>query len=350
MSRCAVSVRLFALVLVGALACVAGRPDLAAAHGPIAPSATSYEARVSAVPAGLQANVIDGDLRMWLGVGASETVVVLDYRGAPYLRFTRGGVAVNRNSAMYYLNQTPAQVPPPGLAPSTAPAWSQVSDGHAYEWHDGRLHALATVALAPGASYVGRWSVPVRINGRLGAIAGGLWHAESPSIVWFWPIVVLIACTLAARRMRSPELDRRVAQLLAVAGLLASAVIAVGRGLHGRPGVSVLGVITMAIIVTLVGLGLRRVLSARAGYFSYFAVAFLAVWEGLQLSPTLTHGFVLAAVPAFVARTATVVSLGCGAGLLLLGFRLADRTGPDEDEADDTRVENEDESSWEAYA
>ena len=39
-------------------------------------------------------------------------MVVLDYQGAPYLRFTPGGVEVNTASAMYYLNQVPAQTPP----------------------------------------------------------------------------------------------------------------------------------------------------------------------------------------------------------------------------------------------
>ena len=295
--------------------------------------------------------MIDGDLRMWLRVDPDETVVVLDYRGAPYLRFSRSGVAVNRNSAMYYLNQTPAEVPPANLRPATLPNWSRVSGGHAYEWHDGRLHALATVALAPGASYVGSWGVPVRINGRPGTISGGLWHAQDPSIVWFWLIVVLLACTLAARRVRSPELDRQLARALALAALIATAVAAAARELHGRPAVSVLGAITFAIIVVLVGLGLWRVLLKRAGYFSYFAIAFLALWEGFQLIPTLTNGFVLAAVPALLARAATVVSLGCGAGLLLLGFRLVDGDGlPDEDDPAEDEVEHEDQSSWETYA
>jgi hypothetical protein len=295
--------------------------------------------------------VIDGDQRMWLRVQPSVTVLVLDYRGAPYLRFSRSGVAVNRNSAMYYLNQSPAEVPPSSLRPTTAPRWSGVSGGHAYSWHDGRLHALATVALAPGASYVGRWSIPVRINGHVAAIAGGLWHASDPSIVWFWPIVVLLACVLAARRVRSPELDRILARSLAVAALIASAVVAVGRELHGRPGVSVLGVITLAIILALVVLGLRRVLFQDAGYFTYFAVAFLALWEGLQLLPTLTHGFLLAALPPFTARGATVITLGCGIGLLLIGFRLVDRHAPtDDDDRDETGLGYEDPSSWEAYA
>ena len=351
MSRRAGRLRLVVLVCVGALLGPCGVPGVAAAHGPVAPIATSYQARVAQAPAGAEAKVIDGDQRMWVRVEPSETLVVLDYRGAPYLRFSRSGVAVNRNSAMYYLNQTPAEVPPSNLRPTTAPKWSSVSDGHDYSWHDGRLHALATVALAPGASYVGRWSIPVRINGHVGAIAGGLWHASDPSIVWLWPIVVLLACVLAARRVRSAQLDRILARVLAVAALIASAVVAVGRELHGRPGVSVLGAITLAIILALVALGLRRVLFQDAGYFTYFAVAFLALWEGLQLLPTLTHGFVLAAVSPFIARGATVISLGCGIGLLLIGFRLVGPHAPtDEDDQDETGLEHEDPSSWEAYA
>ncbi len=65
------------------------------------------------LPAGLQAKVIDGDLRMWLQVPRDQTVVVLDYRGAPYVRFSPAGVDVNHNSSMYYLNQTPVALTPP---------------------------------------------------------------------------------------------------------------------------------------------------------------------------------------------------------------------------------------------
>ena len=93
--------------------------------------------------------------------------------------------------------------------------------------------------------------------------------------------------------------------------------------------------IMFAIILALVGLGLRRVLFQRPGYFSYFAISFLALWEGAQLSPTLLDGFVLAAVPAFVARAAAVVCLGCGVGLLLVAFRLVDQGEPDSSDGDD---------------
>ena len=67
----------------------------------------------------------------------------------------------------------PEQVPP-GLGPSTPPSWLMVSSGHGYSWHDGRLHALAATALAPGSTYVGAWRIPLRISGHPSAISGGL--------------------------------------------------------------------------------------------------------------------------------------------------------------------------------
>jgi hypothetical protein len=92
-------------VLGVALATVGAFPGSASAHGPVAPVALDYLARVASLPAGLDAKVVDGDQRMWLQVPAAQTVLVLDYAGAPYLRFSRAGIEVNQNSAMYYLNQ-----------------------------------------------------------------------------------------------------------------------------------------------------------------------------------------------------------------------------------------------------
>ncbi len=326
------------LVLLG----VGASPGVAWAHGPVAPIATSYEARVAQLPAGVDAKVIDGDQRLWLRVSPTMTMVVLDYRGAPYLRFARSGVAVNRNSAMYYLNQTPAEVPPANLRPTMPPRWSSASGGHDYSWHDGRLHALATVALAPGTSYVGRWTIPVRVDGRVSVIAGGLWHADDPSIVWFWPIVVVFLCTLALWRLRRPELDALAARVLGFGALIGIACAAVARDLHGRPSPSVFQLIAFAVFVGFVVWASRQLLLRRAGYFSYFAIGFVAIYEGGQLIPTLLNGFVLAAVPAFVARAAAVVCLGCGSGLLLLSFRLADLERADSDDPEELEDEFED--------
>ena len=314
-----------ALALVGVLVAVEAFPCVAEAHGPVAPIATSYMARLAEVPAGLDAKVVDGDQRLWLRVVPSMTVVVLDYRGAPYLRFSRSGVDVNQASAMYYLNQIPAETPPSNLGPTTRAQWDRVSSGHDYGWHDGRLHALAATALSPGSEYLGRWTIPLRIDGRVSAISGGLWHAEDPSIVWFWPILVLLGCVLAARRLRRPALDAGVARVLAVPTLIAVALGSAGQELHGRPTVSIGQYIGLGVILALAVWGLFWVLFRRPGWFAFLVIAVAALWKGIELVPTLLNGFVLAAVPAFAARAAAVLCLGSGAGLLLLMSRMADR-------------------------
>lgn len=311
--------------LLAILLALAAYPSAAEAHGPIAPVASDYFAKVLTAPAGLDPKVVDGDLRMWLSVPPQATVVVLDYRGAPYLRFSPAGVAVNHNSSMYYLNQTPfAATPPANLTATTPPSWHQVSGGHAYEWHDGRLHALAAVALTPGVAFVGRWNVPVRVDGRLTAVQGGLWHADHPSLAWFWPIVVLFACALAAWRVRRPRLDALVARGLAVAALVAVTIAGLGLELHGRPGVTILQMVELAAILAFVAWGAWFALLHRPGYFTCFLVGVGALWAGGVLIPTLLHGFVLISLPAFLARLAAVICLGTGAALMLLVFRLAE--------------------------
>jgi hypothetical protein len=90
--------------------------------------------------------------------------------------------------------------------------------------------------------------------------------------------------------------------------------------------VTVIQLIELGFVLSLVGWALFHVLTVRAGYFAYFVIAFVAIWEGLNLLPTLLHGYVLVAAPAFLARSATVLCLGAGAGLLLLLSRLADQS------------------------
>jgi hypothetical protein len=317
--------RTVGIALAGLVVALAAYPAAAQAHGPIAPAASSYFAKVLQLPAGLEAKVVDGDLRMWLRVLPTQTVVILDYRGAPYLRFSPNGVEVNHNSSMYYLNETPvAQTPPSNLSPTAPPSWHRVTGGHAFEWHDGRLHALAAVALTPGVSFVGRWRIPVKVSGQLDSISGGLWHSDDPTIVWFWGIVVLVACVLAAWRVRRPALDRLVARVLAIAALVAVTIAGLGLQLHGRPTISVLQFVELALILAFVGWGFSRALFRRPGYFTCFLIGVAALWAGGEMITTLLYGFVLISLPAFLARVATIVCLGTGAGLLLLVFRLSD--------------------------
>src|SRR5579862_2239460 len=70
------------LASAGALLALALLPSPAQAHGgPIAPVASSYLAKITGVPRGIVAKVIDADQSMWLAAAARDTVLVLDYRG-----------------------------------------------------------------------------------------------------------------------------------------------------------------------------------------------------------------------------------------------------------------------------
>ncbi|HEY6526647.1 MAG TPA: hypothetical protein VIY10_22870, partial [Solirubrobacteraceae bacterium] len=309
------------LVIVAVL----GMPATAAAHGPVDPAASSYLARVTQVPEGVTVKVVDGDQRLWMRADPRRTVIVLDYQGAPYLRFSRAGVQANDASAMYYLNQVPAQLPPLHTGPHVPPRWSSVSTGHSYGWHDGRLHALATAALAPGATYLGRWTVGLRVDGTPAAIAGGLYFAASPSIVWFWPIVVALLCVLAARRLRRPELDERVARGLAATALAGFAVAVTGQQLHGRPSVSVGQVIILAVALAFAAWGAWRLVRRRHGWFTFFIIAAVAIWEGASLIAVLLDGYVLLALPPALARVAVAACLSAGVALLPVVFALAER-------------------------
>jgi hypothetical protein len=301
-------------------------PEAAAADGPVTPTATNYLARVTRTPAGVDAKVVDGYLNLWMQVRAADTVLVRDFEGAPWVRFDRAGVQVNHNSQEYYLSQVPVPaVPPNGLKRTTRPHWFAVSSGHTYMWREGRMHALATIALPPGTNYVGRWSIAMTVNGRAETLVGGLWHTGPPSILWFWPIIVFLSCALAAWRVGSPGLDRRLGRTMTLTLLGLIALGMAGRYLHGRPDISTGNVILLLVILVALAAAAARVLSGRSGLPLLLATAVVALWAGLTLITVLTHGYVLLAVPALVARSVTAGLLGGSLGLALIGVRALDR-------------------------
>jgi hypothetical protein len=275
-------------------------------------------------------------------------VVVLDYRGAPYLRFSRAGVQVNHNSSMYYLNQVPAELIPGNTGPDTPPQWVQVSSGHAYEWHDGRLHALATTALAPGARYVGEWRIPLRLDGGPASITGALTYAPNPSVVWFWPILVALASVFAGLRVRSRTLDLRMARALAATAIVAFTVAALGEQLHGRPNVSVGQLVVLALALAFVAWAARGLVLGRLGWFGFFLIALAALFEGATLIGVLLHGFVLIALPAALARLAVAACLASGAGLVPIIFRLAEQPQRARTALREPEPEFEEDSAWDA--
>ena len=307
-------------ILVAAVTLLSGllAPAVCWAHGPVNPEASDYLARVTSIPSGLAARSVDGDLRMWLNVGTRQTVTVLDYQGIPYLRFTPAGTDVNERSAMYYLNQTPPEVPPTTAARNAPPRWQRVSTGETYEWHDGRLHALAAALASPGARALGRWEIPLRVSEHRTAITGVLDRAPPPSLAWLWPVALIALLGPALRRVRDEALERRVTRALAWFSLLAGTVLCLGEGLHGRPGLSIGRLITLAFELALVVWLARRLARGQDGPRIYGLVASLALYRGLSGISVLFRGYVLLALPEVIARAAVAGCLATSLGLGIL--------------------------------
>jgi hypothetical protein len=322
--RCAA---LLPICVAAVLAACAILPAAAAADGPVAPTATDYLARVTQAPTGLDAKVVNAYLNLWVRVPPRARVTILDFRGAPWVRFTPDGVAINRNSQEYYLSQVPvAAVPPKGLTRTTRPHWLDVSSGHAYAWREGRLHALATIALAPGQHYVGSWRIPVSVNGRAGTISGAMWHRGAPSIVWFWPALVLLGCALAAWRLGVPELDRKLSLRLALVLLSLVAVGMGGKYLHGSPSVTVGNLVLLLLTLAVLGAVAGRLLARRVGASMLLVTAVIALWAGVTLLPVLTHGYALVALPILLVRIIAVSLLGGALSLTLFALRMLDHS------------------------
>lgn len=324
-ARSRVVIAQIVVVAVALLVASSLAPPSAQAHGATDPSASSYLARVAHVPHGVSAQVVDGDLRLWLQVPAGKTVLVLDYQGVPYLRFRDDRVWANENSQMYYFDQTPPEDPPPGLKRTAPEHWLLVGSGRSYQWHDGRLHAFALEAIAPGASYAGAWKIPIVIDGRRSAVSGTLWYRAAPSIAWLWPIAILILCVLAGWRLHDARLDALMARLLAGLTLCGIALAAIGRDLHGRPGLSPVGLAELALIGIPTAWTAWRLARGRAGAFTFFLISIVAIWEALGLIPTLFDGYVLLAVGPFLGRLATIICIGGAIALLFPAVRLFGR-------------------------
>jgi hypothetical protein len=325
-------------------------PVAAQAHGPVDPSGSTYLARITHVPAGLQAKAIDGDLRLWMRAAPSLNVYVTDYRGAPYLHFARDGVWVNQNSSMYFLNQIPPVTPSTELGPATRPDWHRVTTGHTYVWHDGRLHAGATQARLPGSRFAGDWSVPLRIDGAAATIRGRLYYAPPPSPVWFWPVAVLLGCVLAGVRLRRPQLDRRLARISGGIALAGFVVASIGHQLHGRPGVSTGNVLALVVELVAAAAAAWWLYARDPGWLVLAAIAALTLWQGVSQIAALQDGWVLLALPATLGRVAVAGCLAGGAGLIpivLVGAERAARSRGQGPAADD---EWEDDEAWEPSA
>ena len=211
--------------------------------------------------------------------------------------------------------------PNPDLNPRAPPAWRRLTGGHSYLWHDHRLHALEPLAQGHRAeAVVGRWSIPISMDGRQSALKGELIYVP-PGPLWPWLLVaglLAAAVWLDLARSKSPAVRPTIA-----AALVATVVVwilRIARELYGRPevgltGYAEVGLTSVVGVVLLCGL-LHR--SADVRVFTALVVGLGALWEGLTMFRVLTHSVALTVLPTFVAQVGVAAALGLGAGLFAI--------------------------------
>jgi hypothetical protein len=110
-------------------------------------------------------------------------VVIYGYENEPYARVLKDGtVQINERSPAYYLNNTrfpTAEVPPIANA-KAPPLWKTFDHSGTFLWHDHRMH-YGSEAIPPQVKDQSRktkvfdYEIPLRIDGRKGAIHGTLY-------------------------------------------------------------------------------------------------------------------------------------------------------------------------------
>jgi hypothetical protein len=321
--RAAAAVTLGLAVLVG-LATPAG------AHSTSGPPASNFHTEVTGVrPAGAAVTVglgPDGE-RVELTTHAGVRVTVLGYRGEPYLRVSRTGVFENRSSPAVALNRSRI---PSGPAPDgriRRPRWVRVSDGPTARWHDHRAHWMggstpAVVRADPDHGHVvGRWRIPLRIDGAAAAITGTQRWSPPPAAGLWWGVAAVLALAVLAG----------IAVAARPVFLLALGLLTVAETLHlwgawpistastlGRLGENVPSIAAVVVSVLAAAWSARRGVDSAAPLL-ILAGLFAAVAGGFADLPSLSHSWVPSRLDPDVARLLVAVSLGVGTGVAIGG-------------------------------
>lgn len=196
------------LLAVGHLLLAAPLPAGADAPGP-----TDFESRilrVDPVVPGVTASMIGGDSFFALDVALSIEVLVIGYRGEPYVRFNADGtVEENRLSPSKYLNEErfgETDVPP-FADPLADPEWVVVATDGRWLWHDHRTHLMSRQTL-PGSErgdQINEGVIPIFVDGAEVDISVGTFWLGRASVVGAVTGVVIgvLLFILALRRSSS---------------------------------------------------------------------------------------------------------------------------------------------------
>lgn len=196
----------------------AGAALSATGHVAFSPIRGAFTVVLDAVPDGLSASPLQGELPgIFLQVRAGQTVVVLGSAGEPFLRFAGGQVEANLASPSWAADQ---RARGRTVAATAGVRWIVVGRSLTYSWLDPRLRYPSD--LPPGKALessmptvVQRWTVPVTVQGSPQRLTG--------AVTW----VPRAVATRALGLDRAPHDDQQVpGWVLAIGG--SALVVAVG--------------------------------------------------------------------------------------------------------------------------
>jgi hypothetical protein len=282
-------------------------PANAGAHGRGPTVAIDDRLVLTRPVAGLSVNVLDGDRSLHVVVAPGQTAIVRGYLGEPMIRFADGTVEANRASPTATADRIVA----------AGTGWQRVANGRSFSWHDHRL------APPPGGGNgtVGRWSVPVTVDGRPTAITGTFVRAARPDVLFWLTGAAAAGVAIGAVAYRRPRarggLVLALAVIAAAAALLAIAAFAIRDAPTG--GVQWLQLGGGAVVAAAAAAVLARTQGSRRTA-SAGVIGALAAAAMLSSLPVFQHGVVISALPAGLARLTCAVAVVGGVGAACISF------------------------------
>jgi hypothetical protein len=277
------------------LATVLAAAPAAQAHVRSGVVAVGERATVGQAPAGVSVRIDRSDLAVRLTVAPGDAVLVRGYAGEQFLRVDGRGVFANAASPTAAVTGVTKR----------GSGWQRLSDGRTATWHDARVRALRSGIDRRG------WVIPLAVDGRATRLTGVTERVRAPPW-WPWLLVGAAFAVLVVR----PDALGAVAGAVTLATAL---IFALDR--YASAGTLVES--ANEVFLALVGLGVLAFVREppAARYGAVAGLGTIALFIGLTKFTALSHGVVLAVLPATLTRVLVVAALASGALALGLAAR-----------------------------
>jgi hypothetical protein len=289
-----------ARLALGALAVLLALPASAGAHTLKGLVHDERDVVLSQAP-GTRASITADGTHLVLRRDGARIIEVLDLHGAPALKLDATGAWARKGAPIVTVLSVATGAPDP-----RDPAWLSAGDGNELRFHYPGTHGLVAH----------RWSVPLRVDGRVARITGAVEQVAKPPLAW----AVGAGLAVAAGMVIGKQGRRRVAY--ALVGALAIAVVAISRGESEATGSRPWGEI-VAAAVGIAGIAgayrLRRDAALEQGVLAVAAILLVLPLIG-RLS-VLRHGVLVTTLDPDLVRALVIGGLAAASAAITAAVR-----------------------------